>query len=171
MSKEKSYSLSFVPPLEIYGKCSEIINGLSLQYKSPKFEPHITLIPHAASSKEEVIEVTSQLAKNHRPFEIKLAGIEYFNEYFVCVFVRVEKSEELISISNNARKIFKRANDPDYMPHLSLLYGTFSDEVKKGIVEKLGRQFNFSFTAKSISIFDTTGKPEEWKRIKEIFLG
>lgn len=73
-----------------------------------------------------------------------------------------------MKINTQVKKIFKIADGSRYMPHLSLIYGNYSSRTKKEIIRSTGKNFDMRFTTKSISIFDTTGIPEEWKIVKEI---
>lgn len=165
--KGEGYSIWLIPTDEIYQKLAEIISQLSDKYSAPNFEPHLTLIGDLRGSEEEIISKTSKLADLLKPFEIKLKKADYLDEYFRCLFIRAEKTRELIQASDVAREIFNRKSDPDYMPHLSLMYGDINPEIKEKILANLGKEFNLSFEIKSIHLFSTTGEVKDWYKVKE----
>jgi len=163
----EGYSIWLIPTGEVYQKLSEIISQLSEKYSAPNFEPHVTLIGDLLGSKEEVISKTARLADLLKPFEIKLKKADYFDEYFRCLFIRAEKTDELIQVNDIAREIFARKSDPEYLPHSSLIYGNFDSEIKEKILTNLGKEFNLSFEVKSLHLFSTTGEIKDWYEIKE----
>ena len=165
--RAEGYSIWLIPSGDVYQKLAEIISQLSDKYSAPNFEPHVTLIGDLLGAKEEIISKTTKLAGSLKPFEIKLKRVDYLDEYFKCLFVRAEKTKELIQANNLAKEIFNRKFDPEFMPHLSLLYGDFIPEIKEKILGDLGREFNIDFEVKSIHLFSTTGEVKDWHRIKE----
>lgn len=167
MMKAKGYSIWLIPTGEVYWKLAEIISQLSKKYSTPNFEPHLTLIGDLLGSEGEIISKTSKLADLFKSFEIKLKRADYFDEYFKCLFIRAEKSKEIIEANNITREIFNLNPDPEYMPHLSLMYGNLSPETKEEILADLGKEFDISFEVKSVHLFSTTGEVKNWHKVKE----
>ncbi len=56
-----------------------------------------------------------------------------------------------------------------YMPHLSLLYGNFPQEIKEEIMAEVG-DIGMSFVVKEIGLFSTEGEVKDWYRIKNFSL-
>lgn len=168
--RAKGYSIWLTPTGEVYRKLAEIISQLSKKYSTPNFEPHLTLIGDLLGSEEEIISKALKLAERLKPFEIKLKKADYFDEYFKCLFIRAERSKEVIEVNNIAREIFNLNPNLEYMPHLSLMYGDLSPETKEEILADLGKEFDISFEVKSIHLFSTTGEVKDWYRVKEFFL-
>lgn len=169
MAKIGKYSLWLMPSENAYNKLAEIISGLSKKYSTPNFEPHVTLIGSLVGSEDDMIAKTSRLAIGIKPYQIKLTKIEYLDEYFKSLFVRVEETEDVMEVNLKARKIFSRENDSKYVPHLSLLYGNLSQKIKKEIIENMGN-VDISFFVKSIDIFSTKGEVKDWHRVKSFLL-
>ena len=170
MVKAKGYSIWLIPAGEVYQKLSEIISKLSEKYSAPNFEPHVTLIGDLLGVEEEIISKTSELANLLKPFEINLKKADYLDEYFKCLFIRAEKTKEIIEANNITRETFDQKSNPEYLPHLSLMYGNFSPEIKEKVLTNLGKQFNISFEVKSVHLFSTTGEVKDWHKIKEFLL-
>jgi len=170
MTKAKGYSIWLIPTDNIYKKLHQIVLQLSKKYSTPSFEPHITLLDGFLGSKEEILSNTEQLTHLIRPFTIRLTHADYLDQYFRCLFLRAEKTIELMNANDKAREIFNRKQDPKFMPHLSLMYGDFTPETKEQIIETIDREFNISFNVRSIHLFSTDGKPKDWYRVGEFSL-
>jgi len=170
MRPAKGYSIWFMPSGEVYNRLADLISKLSNEYSTPKFEPHITLIGEVIGLEDEIIEKTSQLADLIKPYSIKLTAVDYLEDYFKCLFVRAEKTDELMKANSKARDIFNRQEDPEYTPHLSLMYGAFPAEVKREIIEKIGKELNLDFEVGSIHLFKTEGGAKDWHRLKGFIL-
>ncbi|MCK5282803.1 MAG: hypothetical protein KAK00_05320 [Nanoarchaeota archaeon] len=168
---ERGYSLWYIPDGDNYIKLRSIIDRLGEKYSSPKFEPHITLISHILSTEKEAIRKSSELALKLSAVEINLAKIDYLNAYFKCLFVRFQEDDELIEANLIAGELFNRKQDQQYMPHLSLMYGTFSEKIKQEIVNGLGNELNIRFKADRLFLYDTKEiNPDNWRKIKEFTL-
>jgi 2'-5' RNA ligase len=142
------------------------IQELSKEHSTPSFEPHITLIPEVNESETQVIEKTLHLAKSIKPFTVQLTDFGYRNEYFRCLFIEAELSDELTNANLKAREIFGRQDDAVYYPHLSLMYGDINLDKKKTILSELEIDPNLRLDVKSMDMFLSQGRVEEWYRVK-----
>jgi len=172
MAETKKYSLWLIPTGDIYNKLANLISQLSEKYSAPHFDPHVTLLSQVAGVEDKIVSKTSQLAKLVKPYKIKLTTIDYLDEYFRSLFIKIKETEEVMNANIKAREIFSeyiidRHADTKYTPHLSLLYGNFPSQVKKEIIKETGKEFNISFEIKSIHLFFTEGEVKDWYKIKE----
>ncbi len=87
MSKE--YSLWIVPSGNAYDMLVDLISQLSERYSTPCFEPHITLLGDLPLSEEDMLFKTCYLANLIRPFKIRLTAVNYFDEFFECLFTAI----------------------------------------------------------------------------------
>ncbi len=167
--KGEGYSIWLIPAGDVHQKLAEIIYNLSKEHSTPNSEPHVTLIGEGelVGTEEEVLSKTSKLAEILKPLEIKLKKADYFDEYFKCLFIRAEKTKEIMEANNVARKHLNLRPNPDYMPHLSLMYGDINPETKEEILANLRMNFDISFEVKSIHLFSTDGEVKDWHKIKE----
>ncbi len=162
------YSIYAMPQGEVRNKLQALADQLSETYKTPKFEPHVTIIPNVVGSEEEIIAKTEQLAKLIKPYKVELREIGYGNTYFQCLFIKGEATPEVIAASNKAREVFDRFSDPPYDLHLSIMYGeNCAADTKEEIIRKIGRSFNLSFLVDRVYLYTADGSPEEWHRVKE----
>ena len=164
---ENTYSLFLIPTNKTYNKFTRIIFELSEKYNSPKFEPHVTLIGAIIGTEEELSNKVAQIAGLIKPLKIKLDRVDYFNEWHRALLIRTEKTTELVEANKTAREVFNLPPNPNHMSHLSLLYGDFNLETKKEIIKTLGRDFDDEFEVTDISLYFTTGKEENWHKIKD----
>lgn len=176
MEKVKAYSLWLMPMGDTSLKLAHIISQLSKNYSAPSFEPHVTLLNKIIGSEEEIIKKTAQAASILAPYEILLTRVGYLDEYFKCLFINVEKTTEVMNANAKAREVFHeyiidRHTTAEYMPHLSLLYGNFSSQIKEEIIKKIGKEWNLTFETASIHLFSTEGDVKDWHKLKEFPLG
>ncbi len=167
---KKAYSLWLMPTGKIYNKFFDLIFQLSKEYSGLNFEPHVTLLGKEIENEKEIIDKTSRLAALIKPYEIKLTVVDCLDEYFKCLFIRVEETKEVIEANLKAREVFNQQAELAYMPHLSLMYGNFFLGIKEKIIKDIGREFNESFEVGSIYLFCTEGEVSDWYRVKEFVL-
>jgi 2'-5' RNA ligase len=171
MRTRTSFSLWLMPTGEVYLALANLISDLSKKYSSPRFAPHVTLLGELNGSHEEIESRASRLSVNLRPHVIKLSKVEYLDEYFRSLFVRVEETEEVLQANLRARDIFSRRNDAKYFPHLSIMYGNFPSATKDEIIRKIGREFTLEFEVSSLHLVDTSSRPEDWFTAREFAFG
>ena len=148
------------------GKADEIlrktIDDLSKAYQGPLFDPHITLLSFLTGTEEEISFRSEQLGISLQPFEIQLMEPGYGDQYFQCVFLKVQKSPELMNAHELARKQFVNDTRP-YMPHLSLLYGHYSAEQKDKITSTLFETRRLRFTVDKFDLIRAGSEdPKDW---------
>ena len=169
--RAKAYSLWLMPTGEVYNKFSDLIRRLAMEYSSPIFEPHVTLLGELMQSEEDIIRKTGQLAEGKEPFPVTLTTIDYQDFYFRALFVKVEETEPLILLHNRTKEVFGMQNIQVYMPHLSLLYGNFPQTAKERIIEGIGRNHPAQFTVNNIHLFKTGKQVNTWYKVKEFPFG
>ncbi len=162
--KSQGYSLWLLPAGEANERFTNLVKKLAKENNAPVFQPHVTLLGEFDFSEEEAIKKTKQLAQGQQPFTIKLGEIDYEEFHFRTLFVRAEKSEPLLALHNKAKEIFGKQDIPPYMPHLSLLYGIFPNEVKEKIITRIGRDQSAEFEVKKVTLVKG-GEVSEWKKI------
>lgn len=163
MSTPRKYSLWFRPSGEIASSLKRRIRELSEEYNSPAFEPHLTLLGGLKGDEEDLVQKTISLASLLKPFDIVLTKAGYRDRYFQSLFVHVQESEELKNARQKAEQLFGKSGG-EYMPHLSLMYGDFTQEQKERILNRMGREFHMRFTADSLLLIQTQGEPDRWKK-------
>jgi 2'-5' RNA ligase len=165
--KGEGYSLWLMPSGEIRDKFSSLIRRLALEYGAPMFEPHVTLLGGITLSEEDVLRKTEKLVSGQSDFKVTLQVVDCQNYYFRALFVKAEKTPLLQVLYDRAREIFGVQDIPDYLPHLSLVYGDFLQAIKEQMIQGVGRSQTAEFTVDRVHLFKTDGEVDTWYRMKE----
>jgi 2'-5' RNA ligase len=157
--------------LEPTGKTHELlattIAHLSREHGGPLFDPHVTLLGDIAGQEGTLIQKTEKLAHALIPFDMTLTVPAFLDQYFRCVFMRVEESSTLWEAHTLARKVFHKEDALPYMPHLSLLYGSYPRSLKEQIIATVSTSLSVQFTASAVTLFRVEGNsPEDWHRVQ-----
>ena len=157
------YSLWLMPHGDLAKRLQKLIADLSTKHATPCFPPHITLIGSINITQTEAVAKTTTLGRKIAPFAVKVSDVAYMDEYFRCLFIKADKTEDLMSANAAARSLFGLQNTEDYMPHLSLVYGHLTTQVKIDIIEKIGKKIEFEFPVEEIYLYYTDGQPKAWR--------
>ncbi len=161
----KGYTLWLMPKDKNYQRFANLIKRLAREYNAPVFEPHVTLLGDIELPEAEMIKRTQQLVQGQKSFAVTSKQIDYEDFFFRALFVRAELTEPLQNLHNLAKKIFEMNIFP-YMPHLSLLYGDYPQEIKEKIIQEIGREQSAQFEINSIFLIKG-GKVKVWKIVQE----
>ena len=159
--------------LEPTGKTHELlattIAHLSQEYGGPLFDPHVTLSGEIAGQERTLIQKTEKLAHALFPFDLTLTVPAFQDQYFRCVFMRVEATSTLLEAHTLARKVFHKEDAPPYMPHLSLLYGSYPRSFKEQIIGTVSTSLSVQFTASAVTLFRVEGNsPKDWHKVQTV---
>lgn len=163
------YTLWVVPAEPVKYLLQEIILDLSKKYKTPNFEPHMTLLGDIEVKEEEILAGTKKLAAGLKPFTLTLGEVSFSTTYFQSVLVRVKSNAKLMQANLLAKQIFNLPNNL-FMPHVSLMYGVDEMETREKIASEIKLPAGLSFQADKIIITPTTKDPKDWKHLTEIDL-
>jgi 2'-5' RNA ligase len=166
----QKYSLWFMLQGEALNRLTEILHRLSIHYEAPEFPPHVTLLGSCVGERDEMIRRSSLVAAALRPFTIRLGKIDFRDEYFRSLFVHAGPAEPLRNAYRAASRIFRRAPDPDFMPHLSLLYGNFPVNLKEDVMAELGPRLDVRFKVRSLHLYHTQGAVQNWQQVESFGL-
>ncbi|MGB8477016.1 MAG: 2'-5' RNA ligase family protein [Candidatus Acidiferrum sp.] len=164
------YVLWIKPSGEVFQTLSQTIRKLATELDTVVFEPHVTLLANLDGSEQELAERGEELAGQIKPFKIFLTEPAYQDEYFKCVFLRVEKTQSVMNANACAARIFKRPQEI-YEPHVSLAYGNLLEECKKRIIRDLPGDLKSDFEAKTIYLVRADSPhPKDWHELAAFHL-
>lgn len=157
----------------------EIIGSMSQELGTFHFFPHVTLVAAIMTSPEDVVQRTKDLAAKLTPYTFHFDSLSHKDRYFQCVFAKMKLTPEVLNANKIAREVFsERQADPDYMPHLSLVYGEFTKTMKESkIIPTMEKQIKqkasstMSFTVDSIEVWSTQGDVADWYLVETVPLG
>jgi 2'-5' RNA ligase len=163
----KSYTLWLEPTGRIHTLLATAIAQLSQEHGGPLFEPHVTLLGDITGQEEVIVQRAEQFAQGMSPVDLNLTVPAFRDQYFQCIFMRVEETSALLEAHRRARKIFHQETGPPFMPHLSLLYGLYPTSLKEQIIGALSTSLSVRFTASAVALFRVEGNsPNEWYKVQ-----
>jgi 2'-5' RNA ligase len=170
MGRSNVYSLWLMPEGDIYEILSSTIMQLAKPYATPHFEPHVTLLGHLTGPVDTMLAKTSKLANRLPQYEIALQSLDYMNEFFRCLYLRVHQTDDLMHAHMTAKEIMGEKRNADFMPHLSLMYGDIDTGTKQAIIKTIGNDLSFSFETSNLHLYSTKGAPTSWHKIAQFTL-
>jgi 2'-5' RNA ligase len=167
MTSARKYSLWLMPTGELLASLAEIIEELSRNRPELRFEPHVTLLGGLSGLEPQFSSKTCELASLVEPYQIQIDKVDYLDEFFRSLFIRVEPTRPVLDANRKARLIFQRQQETEYLPHLSLMYGDLPPPTKEQIISRIGREFQRQFEVCVIHLYSTEGEPKDWHRVEE----
>jgi 2'-5' RNA ligase len=159
-----------VPEDALHERLTGVIDDLARLWRTPRFEPHVTLLAGLRLDTSELTRHAHALARSLQPLDVTFTQVACRPEYHKAVFVEVDGGL-LPSTHARAAETFGVAPDPDYQPHLSLLYGNLSPEAKEVIRKRLGPRWDVAGRLERLHVMRTEGAPASWIRLASVPLG
>jgi 2'-5' RNA ligase len=169
--RAKGVSLWLMPEGETAKGLAALVARLAARLGTEPFAPHVTLLPALPGPEAEVVARAGGLARELAPLRLKLAGVEGSDEPFRCLFVRAEASAALRAAHAAAARAFERDPDPDFFPHLSLVYGTLAPERKTSLARESAVEATLELEVRSLHVWRTEGAVAEWRELTVFPLG
>ena len=163
--RARNWSIWLMPSGPVYEELADIISGLSQQFLTPRFKPHVTLLGGVRTTEPEVLSGTRQLAGSVQPHPLILGELDVRDRYLECLFARVIETDILLGAHARAKAVMGIGGPRNYRPHLSLMYGHVASSVKRQVIGRLGRELHRSFEVDCLHVFSTEGPPEEWFKL------
>ncbi len=146
-------------------RLSEILQELSRRYRGPEFPPHVTLVGSIRGDRDELIEKSRRVSAVLEPMTLRLGNIGMMREYFRDLFIHAGPLDLLRKSHVAASKILVCPADPDFMPHLSLLYGSHSQSLKEKITDEIGAKLPGQFKVRNLRLYATEGEVATWHEV------
>lgn len=145
------------------------IDALADQFRGPLFFPHVTLLVSLMGDEDVLLEklrsLTSLPAIQAPVLEV--ASEKLWNR---CLYLKLQRTEALFETYKRSCAHFDgRTPDPDYMPHLSLLYGDY-DDATIAQARKAAGEVPKSVTLDAVALVTGDGEPETWTVIEKVAL-
>jgi 2'-5' RNA ligase len=157
-----TYHLWFEPTGEAHDILARTIREIAPELGGPVFEPHVSLIGNLDGTEEEIVDRTSELGRSLQPVTITLTEPSYRDEHFRCLFMLAKPDRNLMNAYAVASDRFRKPRE-DFMPHLSLAYGSASEAQKKSIIQELPREVRMTFEVATISLIRADSlAPKDW---------
>ena len=164
-------SLWLVPEGRDAERLSALIDELAARHGTPRFAPHLTLLPLLGGAEDDVLKRAARLARELPPLEVRLVGPETRDEYFRRLLVRAEATPALREAHARAAARFGREADPTFLPHVSLLYGRLAAEEAERLRAALVSRVEGRFEAAHLHAWLTKGSVSDWRPLARLALG
>jgi hypothetical protein len=142
-----------------------VIEDLARRFGTPRFEPHVTLLPGLPGDEGGILEKAAGFAPSLPPFEVRLGEPEGGGTYFRRLIARAEPTTALVDGHRLAARSFDRASDPEFLPHLSLLYGHLGAEVVAALCASEAGRVPGRFAVRHLDAWRTDGPVSAWRRL------
>ena len=160
------YHLFLEPEGEVRKQLQDVITELSRVSEGPIFTPHITLLARIPDQKESIlVEKTNNVARAIKKQRITLKGTSMQDSYYRALYLQIPDKDELETIHTYATGVFGMTSEQSYLPHLSLLYGNYSQAQKEVFLSTVQVPSSVSFQVTTIHLYKTSGKPHQWNKI------
>jgi 2'-5' RNA ligase len=167
MHNESKYSLWLTPSGSDFRQLLALVNSIGHKYGTPLFKPHITLLSGLLGSEEELESRVSQLSSQFSAFTVHCSNMDWSDDYFRCLYIKVKKEPALVALHEQARKLIPNKKKGDFEPHISLMYGKLAHKAKQELAIKLEKEYPEHLLIDSLSLYQCSGPPESWHRVKE----
>ena len=145
-------------------KLSSMIDHLAHSLSSPAFIPHITLssVPESAQT-DWLVNVLDSFASGHHSINVYTNELVCGDPPFQRFYISLEKSEELLALSESMDTHLGDGYSRKENFHASLYYGFNScSKIRTGF-KKMESDIPKELHIQSIALADINGLPERWK--------
>lgn len=165
----KGFAIWLIPDGKEFHLLKSYIQNLAVQYSTPPFDPHITLVGQIEVKEEDILCRIIPFINTTHTFKVELTNIAYHHDYYKCLFLKVKESEILLKIHAQAAKIFS-IPEKEFMPHLSIMYGNLEKDEKDKITKEIDIMMPINLNIKFIRITSVNGTPMNWYTVREFSL-
>lgn len=157
------HALWLLPPPDTYSRLQKLIDALAEEHGTVLFEPHITLLGGLSGTVEDLSALTDELAASVPPISVKLAEFGFEDEYYRCLYLKVQRDEGIMNTNRMANDLFGPGRGREFTPHVSLMYCEMGAGEKRDIIAGLDAGLQgASFDVREVHLYSTEGGPDEW---------
>lgn len=167
----RGQSLWLMPDGDVRRALAAWIDRLAERLGTERFEPHLTLLSAIPAREAQTRRATERVAAGLAPFTVRLDGIDGCDQHFRCLYLCAGLDHRLRAAHEAAARAFSREPQPDFLPHLSLIYGRLSEEQKRALAREAGAEVSVGFEAGALHLWSTEGPVADWREIGAFPLG
>jgi hypothetical protein len=156
-------SLWLMPDGTSAERLSALVSSLAARFGTPVFGPHVTLLHGLAADEQTVVGLAARVSEHLAGETVSLGPIEGRSEFFRCLYLRVEPAASLRAAHAHAAAAFQVSPDPEYLPHLSLVYGHLDTAEKGDVAAAVVSEVPSTIRLEAIEVWRTEGPVREWR--------
>ncbi|KAL7129800.1 hypothetical protein ABFS83_13G092000 [Erythranthe nasuta] len=172
--KRDVYSVWALPPEELTPRLKKLMDGLRSEFGGPQFEPHVTVVGAVNLTESEAREKFNHACEGLKAYNAAVEKVATGTFFYQCVLLLLHPTPQVLEAGAHCWDHFGYKSSTPYMPHLSLLYGDLTDEVKKTAQDKaylLDESIdglNFQISRLALYKTDTEDKScKSWEKVAE----
>ena len=116
-----------------------LIRDLAARFDAPAFEPHLTI--YVTSAERETPAQVIATVNGQQPSKLTVRGVDFSDEFTKTLFVQLAPNTEVSRLSDQFRRASVSQNDYEINPHVSLIYKTMADEIKRQLAASIRLPF------------------------------
>lgn len=170
MRQLSGYALWAIPDEPLYTLLFDLIKRFSRERGTPSFIPHCTIASDITGESSHLIQRGHLIATSTHPFSLLCIAIDYDDNPYRSITLRVQSTEELLTLHSNAIEAFGLNPSKPYSPHISLLYGILPLSEKQSLTNSLPLQLPFTVPVSTIALWSVEGFPHQWHLVAQYAL-
>ncbi len=168
-----TYSIWLVPSGSQRTQAAAVIDALAAYYRTPRFDPHVTVLGDIKGTLQDVEKVALELARRtKRPIEVGVRRISWdTGDYWRSFYLEFGSSRALDKLYKDTCEVAGRCHKLPY--HMSLMYtNDLSEQEKRAAAANLFSQFDLldSMVLDHLRICTSGDVPEKWTCLVDIKL-
>ncbi|MCF7823747.1 MAG: hypothetical protein K9N35_06195 [Candidatus Marinimicrobia bacterium] len=170
MEMVHGYSIWLMPEPNDGAELGKTIAALSKKLEGPVFPAHLTIQGQISEGLSSILPKFRSLSEEISPLELTTEMIGTQEAYYRALFYKIEKSAELEDLNKRARTSFRRASDPEFFPHVSLLYGSILESEKQKLLPQLETTLPQTICFTHLVLMKTQGPVDKWELVEDVEL-
>lgn len=163
---EHRYSLWLRPAQTQIDELTQIISRLAHDYETAPFPPHATLLSKTTAQLSTIKQACKKIANKTQGFDLPLQKIGYAETYYRNFFILAEPVQTLSEIYMHAKEALAYEVNENFIPHLSLLYGSLDLKTKRKLKQELEGTYPAMLHCQRLDLYDTSGKVADWSLVE-----
>ncbi|KAK9132308.1 hypothetical protein Scep_011836 [Stephania cephalantha] len=139
MEEEKNvYSVWAMPTNAARERLKRVMEALRSEFGGPEFDPHITLVGAIKLTESEALDKFRSACEDlKRAYTVQMKSVSYGTFFYQCVYLLLQPTPQVMDVNAHCTGHFGYKSSTPYMPHLSLLYGDLTEEMKQRAKERV----------------------------------
>jgi 2'-5' RNA ligase len=154
-------ALWLIPDEAARTRLSAVIDRLADAHRTPRFDPHVTLLAGIMLEGDDLGRRARALAERTPALPVTLTCVSGLPEYYRALFLDV-RSDGLGALHTRAAAAMGRPADPAFRPHLSLMYALLTPASRDAILAEIGRTWDLSCVLDRLDVVRVEGPPNVW---------
>ncbi|CAH2078584.1 unnamed protein product [Thlaspi arvense] len=169
--KKDMYAVWAVPEDDVEDRLGRLMEGLRSEFGGPPFDPHLTLVGPQKLTASEAKRMYKSACEGFKAYPATVDQVSAGDSYFQCVYVALRHTTEVMNAAGHFMAHFKPFTGKLYVPHMSILYGDLTEEVKKKALEKAytldSDLEGLHFRINRVALWITAADVGSWVKIDE----